>query len=232
MMMSEPRDAAAAQGGEVDRSGAGSHADAQEGKETKWRKAALRQEALCRRAAMTPEQRAQASRRAAEHLRRMPAYQEAATVALFLSFGDEIDTWIVLHMAQRDGKRVYAPKVSRHPRMLLWGEVGQEGDNLVPGPYKGIMEPEATLPPGTFQPDLVVVPGVVFDDDGYRIGYGGGYYDRCLGGWPDAVKVGYAFEVQRVPRVPREPHDVPVSWLVTETGVHRLGPSRPAQPAD
>lgn len=195
-------------------------------------KAALRREGLRRRAAMSPEERARASEKAAAHLRAMPVYAAANTVALFLSFGDEIDTWIVLREAQGDGKHVFAPKVSPSPRTLLWGEVEPGGGNLVPGPYKGILEPAVTLPPGTFQPDLVVVPGVVFDEEGYRIGYGGGYYDRCLADWPEAVKVGYAFDVQRMPRVPREPHDIPVSWLVTETGVHHLGRALPGRPED
>lgn len=70
-------------------------------------------------------------------------------------------------------------------------------------------------------PDLLLVPCVGFDDDGYRLGYGGGYYDRTLAGWPGATKpvtVGIAYEACRVAALPREAHDVPLDAIVTEKG--------------
>lgn len=70
-------------------------------------------------------------------------------------------------------------------------------------------------------PDLLLVPCVGFDDDGYRLGYGGGYYDRTLAGWPGAsrpVTVGIAYDACRIASLPREPHDLPLDAIVTETG--------------
>lgn len=83
-----------------------------------------------------------------------------------------------------------------------------------------IPEPDSTP---VVEPDLLLVPCVGFDDDGYRLGYGGGYYDRTLAAWPGASKpvtIGIAYEACRVAALPRELHDMPLDAVVTETGLH------------
>ncbi|CAB3687972.1 5-formyltetrahydrofolate cyclo-ligase [Trinickia soli] len=80
-----------------------------------------------------------------------------------------------------------------------------------------IPEPEAAQP---ILPDLLLIPCVGFDDDCYRLGYGGGYYDRTLAAWPDAAKpvtLGIAYEACRA-ALPRELHDVPLDAVVTDAG--------------
>jgi 5,10-methenyltetrahydrofolate synthetase len=72
-------------------------------------------------------------------------------------------------------------------------------------------------------PELVFVPCVGFDDDGYRLGYGGGYYDRTLAAWPDSRKpltVGIAYEACRTQALQREAHDIPLDLIVTEAGFY------------
>jgi 5-formyltetrahydrofolate cyclo-ligase len=72
-------------------------------------------------------------------------------------------------------------------------------------------------------PDLLLVPCVGFDADGYRLGYGGGYYDRTLAAWPGAKKpvtVGIAYEACRAPELQREAHDIPLDVIVTEAGFY------------
>ena len=69
------------------------------------------------------------------------------------------------------------------------------------------------------EPDLVFVPLLAFDRAGYRLGYGGGYYDRTLAALPRACAVGYGFSFQQVEAVPRGPFDLPLSIIVTETGI-------------
>ena len=81
-----------------------------------------------------------------------------------------------------------------------------------------IPEPDQTEP---VLPDLLLVPCVGFDDDGYRLGYGGGYYDRTLAAWPGTVlpvTVGIAYEACRA-ALPRETHDVPLDAIVTDAGL-------------
>lgn len=184
-------------------------------------KRSLRRRMLERRAGMAPEERERASRAATAHITATPAFQNAERVAVFLSFGDEIDTWGIVAAAWRLGKEVWAPKVDEKARVLRWGRV-RGRDDLVPGPYRGILEPEQAVAADAVRPDLVIVPGLAFDGEGYRLGYGGGYYDRCLAGWPGAARYGYAFAWQRVDRVPREHHDVPVDALVTDAGVEHF----------
>jgi 5-formyltetrahydrofolate cyclo-ligase len=99
---------------------------------------------------------------------------------------------------------------------------------LVPGTF-GILEPTAELrelPPRQVLPsqiDLALVPGVVFDRQGNRLGYGRGFYDRLLRQLPrEVLRVGLAFECQVVEELPVEPHDERMDWLVTEAGVRRF----------
>ncbi|CAN7531857.1 5-formyltetrahydrofolate cyclo-ligase [Trinickia sp. LjRoot230] len=82
-----------------------------------------------------------------------------------------------------------------------------------------IAEPQGTA---VLLPDMLLVPCVGFDDDGYRLGYGGGYYDRTLAGWPGTTRpltVGVAYEACRLAALPREQHDLPLDAIVTEKSV-------------
>ena len=98
------------------------------------------------------------------------------------------------------------------------------GDELVPGPYFGILQPPedaSAIDPATL--DAVVAPGVGFDRKGRRLGQAGGYYDRLFAALPAKVlRVGWAFGAQLVDELPEEPHDEGVDVLVTEAGIHRF----------
>jgi 5-formyltetrahydrofolate cyclo-ligase len=76
-------------------------------------------------------------------------------------------------------------------------------------------------------PELVFVPCVGFDEDGYRLGYGGGYYDRTLAGWRAAgvvpVAIGIAYEACKTDTLPREPHDLPLDAIITDAGCYPRG---------
>jgi 5-formyltetrahydrofolate cyclo-ligase len=94
------------------------------------------------------------------------------------------------------------------------------------------MEPDAARIPSptpdaeTLVPDLVIAPLIGFDRDGYRLGQGGGYYDRTLADLRAAGRVfviGLAYAGQEVDRVPRDAHDQPLDAILTETGYHRVG---------
>jgi len=88
----------------------------------------------------------------------------------------------------------------------------------------GIPRPPDDAPEVT--PSVLLVPLAAFDDRGYRVGYGGGFYDRTLAklrAAGPATAVGVAFAAQRVDRVPNEPHDEPLDWILTPEGAHRVG---------
>ncbi len=95
------------------------------------------------------------------------------------------------------------------------------GDALVDSVF-GTQVPEVGQ--ATLAPDVLLVPLLAFDRSGYRLGYGGGYYDRTVAGLDQAavVSVGLGFAVQEVQQVPRDAHDRRLNWIVTETAVHRI----------
>jgi 5-formyltetrahydrofolate cyclo-ligase len=139
----------------------------------------------------------------------------------FVSFGSEIDTIPMMRRALSEGKRVAAPAADRGRRQLTPREVRDIATDLAPGAYS-IREPKERCQlverDGI---DLVIVPAAVWSEDGHRIGYGGGYYDRFLPQVPRASRIGLGFEVQVVESVPHGPHDLPVHVLVTEARVRR-----------
>ena len=92
-------------------------------------------------------------------------------------------------------------------------------ESLVPFGKFGIPEPMELMKVSYKSIDAVIVPGVAFDKNGYRIGFGFGHYDKFLKKTPHAVKIGLAFEFQIVDSVPKEEHDVPVDFIITEKRV-------------
>ncbi|HKL11318.1 MAG TPA: 5-formyltetrahydrofolate cyclo-ligase [Clostridia bacterium] len=144
-------------------------------------------------------------------------YEASKTVMCFLSFRSEVDTNIIIKNILDSGKRLVVPVADIKTKSLKLSYVKNMGD-LVPGAY-GILEPS----PSAFREaspediDLVLVPGACFNLKGYRIGYGGGYYDRFL---PkirkDALSLGLCFDFQIVSSIKPEKHDIPVDIVLTE----------------
>ena len=180
----------------------------------------LRRDVLARRAALTPGERAQASRRILDALLRMDEFQAASGVHAFVSFPEEVDTAPIVAACRASGKDVFLP-YQLPDRGRLGCARWNPGSALVPGPF-GTKEPapesRGAVDLGAF--GLVLVPGVAFDRKGGRLGYGRGYYDRFLselraGGHRPAL-VALAFACQVVPEVPRDPWDVSIPALLTE----------------
>ncbi|HWG89931.1 MAG TPA: 5-formyltetrahydrofolate cyclo-ligase [Candidatus Thermoplasmatota archaeon] len=185
-------------------------------------KTLLRKEALARRRAIPERDRRAHGAAIARHVLELPDYVEAGTVAAYVSIGSEVPTEHLLAQILRDGKALAVP-VTDPARTEIELHLLTELAHLVPGAHD-IPEPALAhrkpLDPASV--DLLLVPGVAFDLQGHRLGYGKGYYDRLLRRAPRALKVGLAFETQVVPRIPFEDHDVQLDLLVTETGVHHF----------
>jgi 5-formyltetrahydrofolate cyclo-ligase len=141
----------------------------------------------------------------------------SATVLLTLPFGSEWDAKPLLAAALERSKTVALPRVNRATRMLEICAVTRPGEDIAPG-YRGIPEPCAHCAALDLASiDWVLVPGVAFDREGHRIGYGGGYYDRLLPLLREgARRVAGAFELQWVERVPAAEHDIRMDAIVTE----------------
>ena len=146
----------------------------------------------------------------------LPAFQRVRRVMTYLSIGWEVDTWGIVEELKRQGKEIYVPVVQREPKGLI-PALYTEKENLVPRAF-GILEP----PPGTpsLRPselDLIIVPGLALTPEGFRIGYGGGYYDRLLAE-TDAVSVGLVYSAFIRAFAP-DPWDRPVDFLASEEGL-------------
>jgi len=185
-------------------------------------KSSLRREVLGRRSALPAHEIQRLSSLAGSRLLELPELIRARTVMFFVSFGSEIETLPILERALAAGKRVVAPRSDVARRGLVPCEVRDPARDLSPGAH-GILEPRPTCPVvAPEEIDVVIVPAAVWAQDGHRIGYGAGYYDRFLARATNAVRVGLGFELQVVPDVPRAAHDLPVDVLVTDAAVRRF----------
>ncbi len=184
----------------------------------------LRQSILSARRQLPLQDVNQKSQMIVERLCGLSQWHHAQTVLLYVAFRNEVETRSLIDRAVEEGKRVLLPVSIKKTRALeLYPVLGSH--DLVEGAY-GIMEPrrgQEPIPPT--QVDLVVVPGVVFDRSGNRLGYGAGYYDRFLESCrPEVVRVALAFDLQLIDHLPAEPHDQRMDYVITETELHRCPP--------
>lgn len=175
-------------------------------------KKAIRAEILKARLALTPAVRQELTDRITARLLAEPVYRQARNIYCYLDFKGEVGTEALVAHSLAAGKRVYAPVTGTTD--LTFYRLQQVGDTR-PGVW-GIREPAGRERPAAAD-GLVIVPGLAFDPEGYRVGYGRGYYDRFLRAHPQLAAVGLAFELQLRSRVPRGPGDVALAMVLTET---------------
>lgn len=162
------------------------------------------------------------SLRAAHRLFEQPEYVQAEVLMVFLSLQTEIDTSPIVLRAWQDRKRVLAPKVSWSQRRMMPVEIRSLTDDLTVS-QMGIREPVSGVPFPINLIDLVIVPGLGFDEFGHRLGRGRGFYDRFLA-HPQfkGVACALAFEEQVTTSVPVGPLDRHVDMIVTDETVRRF----------
>lgn len=139
-------------------------------------------------------------------------WQKAQTIGLFRSTAQEFDTKMLLERGFKEGKRVVVPEVLPE-RQLAFHEVTSTSQYALSN--FGIEEPVVKRPISKDEIDLLVVPGVVFNYEGYRIGYGGGYYDRFLADF-NGTTVSLVFSEQFLGHWQPDTFDVPVKRIVTD----------------
>jgi len=177
-------------------------------------KAEMRKRAMAARDALSPSVRAAASEallrwmEVADFRELLPA--PGSSVAGYLAIRSEIDPMPLMQHLQRQDYRLALPRIT--PDGLVFHLWQQEGA-LVPGPFN-TLEPPAHWP--LAHPDLFLVPLLAFDAEGHRLGYGRAYYDRAFAAFPAAKRIGLAFTVQEVPKVPVEGHDARLDLVLTE----------------
>ena len=175
-----------------------------------------------RRKALTEEMEASRSERIRSFVCGLPEYREAEVIYCYVDYNHEVRTWPIMEQAVRDGKQVAVPRVDGET-MEFYRIRGQE--DLESG-YSGILEPKQGLPAVSDGTDagkraLFLMPGVAFDRNHHRVGYGGGFYDRYLEAHPELVTAALAYECQIFAAVPFETFDILPQILITEAGVSR-----------
>jgi 5-formyltetrahydrofolate cyclo-ligase len=186
----------------------------------KLQKQALRLALLRRRQILSEGEVVAASAAIQEHVRRLPAFQAAGVVLAYAACRNEVQTDVLVREALTAGKRVAFPVTDPVKKALFVRAINRYPDDLVPGAY-GIPEPKPSCPAvAPDELDLVLVPGVAFDWKGFRLGYGGGYYDRFLPQVRESTTtVGLAYRFQVVDTVYPEKHDRRVRFVATEETV-------------
>jgi 5-formyltetrahydrofolate cyclo-ligase len=153
------------------------------------------------------------------------SFVKARCVALFAPLPSEPDVRLLIEEAWAEGKRVVLPLMIKHAAgpELDWHEVSDWDEVVMPGPL-GVREPDPLRCPriAITEIECAFVPGLAFDHDGFRLGRGGGFYDYFLSRVPAGLpRFGLMFGCQRVPVVPREPHDHGLPAFITEEKIWR-----------
>jgi len=180
----------------------------------------LRKEALARRDALDPQWRIEASLEIARAARLIDI-APGMVVSGFWPMRSEVDVRPLMYALREKGARLALPAILDKETIVFRELV--RGAELVdmgfgtfgPGPEAEVLEP-----------DLMLMPLAAFDADGNRIGYGGGYYDRAIARLHAVDRhprlIGIAFDCQRVEKAPAEVHDVALTEILTESGLHRM----------
>lgn len=177
-------------------------------------KAALRRRVRNELESLPPAERIINSAQACSRLQQDGLWQEARCLLLFAPLPDELDIWPLVRDALAKGKVLALPRFETELGVYSPRQIADIGRDLQRGQF-GINEPKMECPVISLNRlDFVLVPGVAFDLNGYRIGRGKGFYDRLLAS-VRGIKCGVAFDQQVVSEVPVEPHDVHLDYLLT-----------------
>ena len=180
----------------------------------------LRQHILSRRDALSREEQFRCSRLITKRAIALKQLTAADTIFVYVNFRSEVSTRFLIAHLLKAGKKVTVPVTLVREKRLVPVAIHDPEKDLVPG-YCSILEPindireSQAIHPETI--DLIFLPGSVFDEQGGRMGYGGGYYDRFVSdSAPQALRVGLAYELQTVNRAPLQEHDELLDLILTE----------------
>jgi 5-formyltetrahydrofolate cyclo-ligase len=159
--------------------------------------------------AMLPEEIARRSQGLCGLVLDTEVYRQSKTIYGYLPFNQEVDLTALLRQAMADGKQIALPKCYRKEmRFILVEDLSR-----IQYSSFGAPEPAADTPIAADKTALMILPGLLFDRLGYRIGYGGGYYDRFLAQEPDHPTIGLCFDFQLVDRLDLDDHDIPAQTV-------------------
>ena len=170
----------------------------------------LRRQIREKKRAMTEAQIVAASERLGELFLNCPEYQAAKTIYGYLPYNQEVRTVPMLEQAMKDGKRVAVPKCYGDQMRFIY----MEDLSLVENGYANIPEPIADEPVADDPTALVLMPGLAFTEEGNRMGYGGGFYDKFLAAEPNHPTVALCYDFQMVDYIPTDDYAIPVDRVL------------------
>ncbi|MBS4222432.1 5-formyltetrahydrofolate cyclo-ligase [Lederbergia citrea] len=145
-------------------------------------------------------------------------WKNADVIGITVSHFPEVDTWQLIRKGWEQGKNMVIPKCIPAKKEMNFKRI--TAFNQLESVFYGLFEPmdSETKRIDKNDIDLLIVPGLAYSKEGFRIGFGGGYYDRFLKGYHGAT-LSLAFAVQLLDYIPVESHDLPVSKIITEKSV-------------
>lgn len=170
----------------------------------------LRKTIRAQKRAMTEQQIEEKSRRLGELFATSEAYRNAKTIYGYMPYNQEVRTVPMLEQALRDGKRVAIPKCYGDEMRFIY----MDDLSKVEKGYAGIPEPIVDEPIADDETALVLMPGLAFDPQGHRIGYGGGFYDRFLAQEPNHPTLALCYDFQMLEQLETEEFDIPVDTVL------------------
>jgi len=185
-------------------------------------KQTLRKQFLQHRNNLPVKEIAEKSSKICESIINLPQFIKCDTIFTYQSFGSEVDTKLLIEHAWNTGKKVCIPKVADKNKMDFY--FIKKGQPLKENTY-GILEPTEEEGSAFALPDeksIFIIPGLAFDKNGYRIGYGAGYYDFYFAKHKPKLKIGICFDFQVTDNAYPDSHDIPVSVIVTEKRIIEL----------
>ena len=179
-------------------------------------KKAIRKQIFAARKAHTDEQIDEWSRKITDTFTELQEYKDCSRILAYADYNHEVMTRYMIEAAWKDGKEVAVPKVVGQDMIFYkltdFGQL-EKGYFGIPEPARGEIV--------QWEDALMIMPGVAFDRENHRVGYGGGFYDRFLEKHTKVRRVAVAFEFQMLPEVPTEPTDISPEVIVTEKEIYR-----------
>ena len=160
--------------------------------------------------AMTKEEIEAKSEKLGELFLASDLYKQAKNIYGYLPYNQEVRTTAMLEQAQRDGKRIAVPKILGDTMIFVW----LDDLTAVERGYSGIPEPIDLTPVADDPTALVLMPGMAFDREGHRCGYGGGFYDKFLASEPNHPTLALCYDFQVLPHLDTEEFDIPVDCVL------------------
>ena len=170
----------------------------------------LRAQIRAQKRAMTEEMIVEKSQALGCLFAQSEAYKNAKSIYGYLPYNQEVRTTAMLEQAIRDGKKVAVPKCYGDEMKFIW----MDDLSLVEKGYANIPEPIADGPVADDETALVLMPGLAFDPQGHRCGYGGGFYDKFLAAEPDHPTLALCYDFQMFEHLETEDHDIPVNYVI------------------